>query len=646
MAAVIKFLLASFALGVLILTGVILCATGEQMRPAAEWGATLALGERVRIGRLAIERGQITTIEASDIVIDNPDWAGTAPMAELERFRLAFSPASIFGPRLLVPELTAANGRVQVARNEDGRLNWQGAEEVGDAAPDERDEFPRLDKLEVRDITLEYRDLPANRTETLQIAEVNGSAVPGKGIQMIGNGELRGQTVRLDAQGAGFDELIAAAEPYPVQVELKGPVDLALVGTFDQDNRADFDLRLAGEDLATLGELIGVPLPSTSPYSIKGAFLGEDRRFGLRGFSGFIGDSDASGEMFLDLRGKLPRLEGTIHSANLDFDDLAGLIGATPDVSESANAAQKREAAEDKLIPDTPIPADRLRTAELDIHLKADKVSSPVAQVESIDARFRLADGRLLVKPLTLGVSGGKVDGEVALNVREAVPSADVQLRLADVRLKDFFENTDFIQQMGGTVSGGLYFIGAGSALDQILANARGDGHVILEDGTISELLVEAAGVDVMETLGLLIGGDDAIAMPCAVAAIRGSDGKLQIMRGALSTTDSLIVTQGNLDLRARTVNMQIEGRAKDFSLIDLNVPVVVRGQIEDPNIRLGGFDPLPFFEVGDESETDCGELLAEAKRIAPGIPGEAPANQPALPPQLAETPARKPVQN
>jgi len=39
---------------------------------------------------------------------------------------------------------------------------------------------------------------------------------------------------------------------------------------------------------------------------------------------------------------------------------------------------------------------------------------------------------------------------------------------------------------------------------------------------------------------------------------------------------------------------------------------VRVQGPFRDPAIAIGGVDPLPFFEMGDTEDINCGRLLQE----------------------------------
>lgn len=86
-----------------------------------------------------------------------------------------------------------------------------------------------------------------------------------------------------------------------------------------------------------------------------------------------------------------------------------------------------------------------------------------------------------------------------------------------------------------------------------------------------------------------------------------------------ISTTDSVIVFAGNLDLATEQVDVQVESRAKDFSAIDLSAPVLVSGSILDPELEIGGIEPLSIVERGDQEDLDCDALADNISVKAPG---------------------------
>jgi len=157
-----------------------------------------------------------------------------------------------------------------------------------------------------------------------------------------------------------------------------------------------------------------------------------------------------------------------------------------------------------------------------------------------------------------------------------------------------------------------------GLSLADMLAAADGSIVIGMRDGSISALLVEAAGLDLVEALALLADRDVAVGIRCGLLTAAVSDGVLRIERGVIDTTDSLLLVEGGVDLGKEAVDIQIEAREKDFSLIDAAAPVRVEGPFTDPGIAIGGVDPLPFFEMGEQKDIDCAALLSEPEAQGP----------------------------
>ncbi len=599
--------------------------TGEHLRPYAEDAASEMVGRPVRIGSLQLHKDWHFGIEATGIRVANAEWGEADHLASIGRADVVFRVLSVLEEQLDFPKIEVSDADIFLEVDKSGRSNSSKDSSVAEvAAPDERSEFPIVRELRLNDIKLSHRDQQRGESHTVMLDEATGSASAADGVALNGNGSLNGQPLALTFTGGSFEALVDGVEPYPIDLTIDAQTKLRLEGTLVKPTElssADLAMQISGSNLYDFGQLLGLPLPSTSPFELEGQLITGDSRVTLRDFSGTIGDSDATGTVSVNYGGKVFRLEGDIRSDNLDLADLGGLIGAKPDAGKTANKEQKAADDSDGLIPDTPVPVDALRSAEIDLHIVATKVSSPVAQVESIDAKLQLEDSRLLVHPVTLGVSGGTVSGEIALNVREQMPSADIKVELQQVEIKPFFKTTQFVQEMGGTVSGALYLLGTGENLDAMVRSARGNGHLVMRDGMISGLLLEAAGLDVTEALGLLVGGDAKVPIRCAVAAVIADRGKISIQRGAVDTTDSLLVTEGQIDLASEQIQIQVEARAKDFSLIDASAPVQISGTFSDPSINIGGFDPLPFFELGDQPDVDCSVLINAAREVAPGKP-------------------------
>lgn len=600
----------------------IMFATNAQIRSLVEWGSSRMLDREVSIKTLSVDRGRITTIGAANITIANLPWAGEEPLVEIENLEVAVDIWSVFSANLDIYYIYVDGAVVRPTIATDGQSNLlQPSNAVSSSA--DRASAPIVRAVSLTDLRVVYGIANQNGVDVLHevaILEGRGAAASEKPASFEANGTYLGEALSVAVSGEPFARLIAREAPYVFTAEVAGAFDAALSGVIGADgNFEKLNLRLDGPTLAVLDPFVPPPIPDTPPFSISGdLFLGKGI-YGITNLQGTVGDSDVGGEAKIDFSGERPLLTADFRSNFLDLDDLAGLIGAVPDPTETANESQQQDAAAQPLVPESAVPVEQLRRADIDIKFIATKVSSPIAQVERVEAIVKLVDGRLVISPLDLGVSGGVVTGEIALNVREDIPSADIDLVMADISFAKFFANSRFAQEMGGAISGKVYFLGVGDTLPSLLGTARGNGHLVLKDGKISALILEGAGVDMAEALGVVIAGDAPVAMPCAVGSVSAEDGIFQINEAIASTADSNLIASGQLNLRDRTISLNVEARAKDFSLLDLDVPVQIVGPIAQPSISLGRLKSFPLFEFGEEEDVGCEVLEDRARSTAPG---------------------------
>ena len=105
-------------------------------------------------------------------------------------------------------------------------------------------------------------------------------------------------------------------------------------------------MALSGRDLADLYPLLGIVTPPTPPYTLDGRFTRErpKRIWHYDDFTGIVGDSDLAGDASVDTGGARPYLRADLVSKRLDFDDLAGFVGAAPQAGrgETSNAELQR----------------------------------------------------------------------------------------------------------------------------------------------------------------------------------------------------------------------------------------------------------------------------------------------------------------
>ncbi|MDO9352347.1 MAG: AsmA-like C-terminal region-containing protein, partial [Solirubrobacteraceae bacterium] len=185
---------------------------------------------------------------------------------------------------------------------------------------------------------------------------------------------------------------------------------------------------------------------------------------------------------------------------------------------------------------------------------------------------------------------------------------------------------------------------GQGKSTAAILGSLRGGVRLRLAQGSISHLAIEAAGLDLAQGLGMLIKGDDSLALQCTVADFTASQGVLTPRAFVIDTRDSLLWVDVTVSLAYEGLDLKVRTTPKDFSPLALRTPVRLRGTFSDPSVsldpsRLGPrvgaaavlslLNPLaaliPFIDVGDKEDAQkgadtCREL---SRRIAarPALP-------------------------
>src|SRR3546814_19083240 len=98
----------------------------------------------------------------------------------------------------------------------------------------------------------------------------------------------------------------------------------------------------------------------------------------------------------------------------------------------------------------------------------------------------------------------------------------------------------------------------------------------------------------------------------CALVSLAVTDGRVDIRRGIVDTTDSALYVRGGGNLADQTIDLDVEADAKDFSLLVIDAPAHFEGQIRAQAISLGAGVPIPFLELGDRRDVTCHPWLGQ----------------------------------
>jgi uncharacterized protein involved in outer membrane biogenesis len=354
----------------------------------------------------------------------------------------------------------------------------------------------------------------------------------------------------------------------------------------------DLQMKLSGRDMGDLYPLLGLAIPNTPPYSLDGRFSREGDVWHYRDFDGRIGDSDMHGDASVTTGGKRPYLRADLTSKRLDFDDLAGFVGGTPQVGrgETANTQQAMDAAEEqasaRVLPDTPYDLTKLRAMDADVRLRAVRINAPSLPLDDMDAHLLLEGGMLKLDPLNFGVADGDIRSRIRMDARTDTIRTRADAKLAGLNLSKLLPKVELAQNAIGKISGEVGIEGTGNSIAAMLGSSDGNIAMGMGHGRISNMLMEMAGIDLAEIIKFKLGGDRQIPVRCAFADFGVDNGLMTTRSFAFDTSDTILIGSGTVNLRDEKLDLTIRPRPKDRSLLVFRTPLRVDGTFKNPAVH------------------------------------------------------------
>jgi hypothetical protein len=201
-----------------------------------------------------------------------------------------------------------------------------------------------------------------------------------------------------------------------------------------------------------------------------------------------------------------------------------------------------------------------------------------------------MAGGVLRLTGIEARTGQGSLVGDVSLDGHGTQALWRADLRWDGVQLERWVRQVradGAPPYVSGTLRGRASVQGQGRSTADILAGLKGDVRTELRGGRVSHLAVEASGIDIAESLGVLIKGDDALAVQCAVADLHADGGVLRPRVMVVDTLDSSLWVNGSLSLASEAINLRLVVVPKDFSPLTLRVPLRVGGSFDTPRVSI-----------------------------------------------------------
>jgi hypothetical protein len=610
-----------------VVAGGYLYLTSTDFRSIMESEASSFSGRKTSIGKVSIDWSTVPHLHLSGVQVANADWAKTDHMLKADEVDFTIRLWPLLKGDIVLPRLTLQKPEVIVEKGgPHDELNWTFGESSGGTAaeavkPKNRFQTPLIGRLEVTEGKITYQDPKRKLSLDGTISTATGKAGRQPQAELKLKGKLEGQPLTVDFTGGSAIMLRDTKEPYPIDLEVAfGATKLTAKGQVQDPFQwadPDVDLTLSGPNLDQIYPLLGIPGPPTAPYRISGKLERDPGVWKFVQTKWRVGDSDLAGDITVDERKKPEFLTAKLVSSNLAFKDLAPLVGAAPSsgtMNQQQAQTQQQLKARGELFPNIPLHVEKLRAMNMDVTLDARKVVAPdYLPVQALSFRVLINDGVAKVNPIKLALIGsGTISGELGLDARTDTPKVHANLNGTGIELKTFFRNSKFFDTTQGGVLGHVNLVGTGRSLAHVMGTATGDVELALTGGSVSSLMVSAAGLQLFDALILYVTGDHRIPILCAAGRMNFQNGTVTFDRTLLDTQKSILHVNGTVGLQSQAVNVEVKADPKSFDLLDLHGPVSVTGKIRDPQISLRRVFPIPTPTIGTAKPVNCPALTQQ----------------------------------
>ncbi|MBP0594456.1 AsmA family protein [Paraburkholderia sp. LEh10] len=501
---------------------------------------------------------------------------------------------------------------------------------------------------------------PASATGTAVAQRQNA---PHYGIGWTVKGTYNRSPVSGSGKLGGVLALQDTSRPFPVQADVKaGDLRIALVGTVTEPaHLAAVDLRLwlQGTSLDHLYQLTGITLPETPPYATEGHLIGNFRQgasvFRYENFTGRVGGSDLNGTLIYTQRASRPLLEGTLVSNLLQFKDLAPVIGADSNASKAKRGDVARQPS-GKALPTETFKTDRWKAIDANVKLTGRRiVKDPALPITDLYTHVVMTDGVLSLEPLKFGVAGGTLASNIHLDGSETPLKGRFSTQARHLKLKQLLPTVKTMQNALGEINGDAALSATGNSPAALAGTSNGEVKLLVTDGTISRLLMEAAGLNVANVVYEKLFGNRDVQINCAAGDFVVTDGVLDSRVFALDTQDAVINVDGNVNMKDETMDLGVHPHTKGFRVFTLRSPLYVKGTFKNPHVGvnaialaarggamvgLGLINPfaalIPLIAPSNNKPLPCQQLMAaiDAQHPSAPPPGQREKTRgPALPP-------------
>ena len=422
-------------------------------------------------------------------------------------------------------------------------------------------------------------------------------------LQMEGSGTLNQRSVKFHLKGDALPSAVPG-RPYAFEFEEHSSgthltAHGALPRAFDL-SMVDAEFDASGADLRDLYYLVGVRLPNTGAFHLRGRMLRRGTNTQYNDIKAVSGQSDLQGHV------SLSRQES---GRTLVHVDLSSALLRLADVGLRAAGRDPHPDAPPRLFSDVQLITPVTRRVDATGKYSVRRLLLSRVEVSELSAPFTIERGLIKAPEVTGHFMGGNFVIHLDTDANQTPAHTRIDLTLTGLQLAQMPHKGE-PPPLEGPMQLQINAHGRGNTLHALAAAADGKLTAKLVQGTMRASIAELTGFD-LRGLGLtLTHSSREVSLRCAAADFDIHSGVMQATRLFIDTERVFISGEGRVVLDSEALDLELHGEPKGLRVLRIKAPVLVNGTMLQPKFGIGGAESgLRLVDRGTPHDADCAAL-------------------------------------
>lgn len=308
-----------------------------------------------------------------------------------------------------------------------------------------------------------------------------------KKIRLEANGSYENHSYEINGAFGGFSSFFDPRIRWPVNFQVKmADAVLDVEGTLQKPmslKRMKLDVRLSGENLKPLCDLLGYRFPLKGDYQVSGSFSDPSSRvYKIENLEVKAGENSATGQLQMDLSGKNPNLLLKIAASKADL---------RPFFSRKNQSGKKSGTGSRRIFSHEKIPFQFLNRTNGEFFFSADTLKIPEWTFQQVQFEAKLSDGRLRIDQMEGQVADGEISAVADIQTGDAGALVKTEINASKLSLSAMKAESDDADRLRGDVDIDLSVSGAGDSMASIMATLDGKAEIHMKNGRIANRYVK-----------------------------------------------------------------------------------------------------------------------------------------------------------